>query len=248
MSELFPTENLESQSKGIDTSYENRSLFDSRVQPSETFHSERQDVEPSFNPDERVGEATDMGYTPPNGGLITDFDSRIDVNGPPFTQEDKIKLQDKTLLDLIKQPLDQLAKDVKGKLGEMRVDQDMREKGYKRISVDMIYDLKENLKKGIDGVYYKPDGKPPYVIIDAKFNTSQLNPDTADGKQMSKEWIEKRLDDAVGKDKADDIRAEALTNPPNIGAYVAHVDTEGKVSYDKLDDKAEVVEKDCKLS
>ena len=52
--------------------------------------------------------------------------------------------------------------------------------------------------KGIDGVYYNPNGHPPYIISEAKFNTSRLSKGLADGTdQMDFEWIDKRLDKAV---------------------------------------------------
>ena len=40
---------------------------------------------------------------------------------------------------------------------------------------------------------------------------------------------------------------EKLLNPDNVGAYVAHVEEDGKVSYDKLDENANVVERGVDL-
>ena len=134
----------------------------------------------------------------------------------------------------------------KGNYGEMKTDQDMREKGYDRISNDMVTDLDDAGHQGIDGVYEKSDGHPPYVIADAKYGSSKLS-DTDDGKQMSSEWIDNRLDDSVGKEKADEIRMAKLANPDDVGSYVSHVDENGGVKYDKLDDDANVTEKDVKF-
>ena len=130
-----------------------------------------------------------------------------------------------------------------GNYGEMKTDQDLRTKGYERISKDMVTDIDENGHQGLDGVYYNPDGHPQYLIVDAKYGSAKLNPNTADGKQMCDNWIENRLDKDLGKDKADDIRMEKLFNPDNVGAYVAHVDENGNVSYDKLDENANVIER-----
>lgn len=102
-----------------------------------------------------------------------------------------------------------------GNLGEMMMDQYYISKGYKPLNkhrVTSLDDKKGGFKTGIDGVYEKtnPDGTKTYVIVDAKYNTAQLS-ETNDGKQMSDNWIDKRLDDAVGKEKADEIR-EAKEN------------------------------------
>ena len=107
-----------------------------------------------------------------------------------------------------------------GNYGEMKTDQDLRTKGYDRISNEMVTDIDENGHQGLDGVYYN-----------------------AEGKQMCDNWIDNRLDKDLGKDKADEIRLEKLFNPDNVGAYVAHVNENGNVSYDKLDRNANVVEK-----
>lgn len=61
-------------------------------------------------------------------------------------------------------------------------------RGYKRISLDTP------THHGIDGVYYNPEGKPPYVIAEAKFSStgiprlSKLRDGT---RQMSEKWITK---------------------------------------------------------
>ncbi|SHK77428.1 hypothetical protein SAMN02745136_03311 [Anaerocolumna jejuensis DSM 15929] len=55
------------------------------------------------------------------------------------------------------------------------------------------------------------------------FDPSQLS-ETNDGKQMSDNWIDKRLDDAVGKEKADEIRDAAEDNPDSVSHEVYHID------------------------
>ena len=92
-----------------------------------------------------------------------------------------------------------------GNYGEMKTDQDLRKKGYERISNDMVTDIDENGHQGLDGVYYNPSGEPQYLIVDAKYGSAQLNPNTKDGKQMSENWIDKRLDKDLGKEKADEV-------------------------------------------
>lgn len=129
----------------------------------------------------------------------------------------------------------------------MKTDQDLRNKGYVRISKDTTTSIDDKGHQGIDGVYENPDGDPRYIIVDSKYGTSTLG-DTADGKQMSEGWIDKRLDDAVGKEKADEIREAQLLDPDSVGSYVAHVDADGNVTYDKLDGDANVVEKDVEIN
>ena len=115
-----------------------------------------------------------------------------------------------------------------GNLGEMMMDQYYIAKGYKPLNkhrVTCLEDKKEGFKTGIDGVYEKtnPDGTKSYVIADAKYNTSKLS-ETNDGKQMSDNWIDKRLDDAVGKEKADEIRDTAEDDPNAVKHEIYHID------------------------
>ena len=64
---------------------------------------------------------------------------------------------------------------------------------------------------------------------------------------MSENWIDKRLDASVGKEKADEIRLEKIFNPDNVGSYIAHVSQDGKVTYDRLDSNANITERNVQL-
>lgn len=113
----------------------------------------------------------------------------------------------------------------KGNFGEMLMDQYYIDKGYKPIHSPRVTDLSHKSGQGIDGVYEKtnPDGTKSYIIADAKVNSSKLNKGLADGTdQMSSEWIDKRLDNAVGKEKADDIRDAYEDDPDSISKEVYH--------------------------
>ena len=145
--------------------------------------------------------------------------------------EDEINEKQKTA---IKEALERIRNGEKltneelGNLGEMMMDQYYISKGYKPLNkhrVTSLDDKKGGFKTGIDGVYEKtnPDGTKTYVIADAKYNTSQLK-ETNDGKQMSDNWIDKRLDDAVGKEKADEIRDAAEDAPDSVIHEVYHMD------------------------
>lgn len=164
---------------------------------------------------------------------------------PDYTEENAKQDEQIQKVELWEEKVETTAE--KGNFGEMAVDQDLRDKGYERVSDDIVTQLRESGHQGIDGVYHNEIGVPQYIIVESKYGTSELNPNTADGKQMSEKWIDNRLDKAVGKENADEIRMEKLTNPDNVGTYVARVDQYGVPTYDKLDSNANVVEKDVKF-
>lgn len=122
----------------------------------------------------------------------------------------------------------------KGNYGEMKTDICMESMGYKRVSLDKVDSLDTPGHQGIDGVYYNPDGNPPYMVVESKYGSSQLG-DTLDGKQMSDSWINgdvtgnSRLVEAVGKDMADDILFEGY------GKMVVNVKPDGTVVPKMLD-------------
>lgn len=75
----------------------------------------------------------------------------------------------------------------RGNYGEMKMDQQMAKYGFRKVSTRTVTSLNDATETGIDGIYYHPKtGK--YVILDAKAGSSSLGT-TADGKQMSKDWI-----------------------------------------------------------
>lgn len=96
----------------------------------------------------------------------------------------------------------------KGNYGEMKMDQYYEGQGYERVSLDSIESLDDPIHHGIDGVYHKTDGDPPFIVAESKYGTSQLSNTKSSGKQMSDRWIEDRLEAAVGKDMADEILME----------------------------------------
>ena len=124
----------------------------------------------------------------------------------------------------------------KGNYAEMKVNRDLAEKGYNRISLETVTDLTTPTGPGIDGVFInKKTGQ--ILIVETKFNKSELG-NTLDGKQMSSSWIEKRLDSAVGKEMADKIRLDSILNPDSVQPVLAKVDLNRNVSYFQLDSAA----------
>ena len=168
----------------------------------------------------------------------------LEPTKPKLTPEEISQKQDRVIESVENGDVALDSTEKKGNYGEMKVDQDLRERGYERISTDAVTDLKGG-HDGIDGVYHNPDGEPPYLIVDAKYDTAQLNPKTSDGPQMSQGWIDARLDDAVGKEAADEIRMAQLND--EVGCYVGRVakggDLTAEVIYDRVDTAGNIVER-----
>lgn len=182
---------------------------------------------------------------------VDEAESAIEGNGrdvlepakPELSAEEISQKQDQVIESVESGEIVLETNQEKGNYGEMKVDQDLREKGYERISTDVVTDLKDPTHKGIDGVYYNPDGDPPYLIVDAKYDTAKLKDEIGDGRQMSQKWIDARLDDAVGKDVADEIRMAQLNG--DVGCYVGKVakggDLTAEVIYQQVDEAGEIV-------
>lgn len=127
----------------------------------------------------------------------------------------------------------------KGNYGEMKMDAYFESQGYERISLDRVTDLNAPNHQGIDGVYYNPDGHPPYVIGEAKYGNSRLSTLTDGTPQMSWEWIEggkgtPRLELDVGKNVADDILLEGYES------ILVNVDKEGNIITHLLDENGHI--------
>ncbi len=128
----------------------------------------------------------------------------------------------------------------KGNYGEMKMDQYYESQGYERISTDKVTDLNAPTHQGIDGVYYNPDGHPPYIIAEAKYGSSKLST-LADGTpQMSDGWITggnkvSRLEQSVGIDAADDILIEGYDR------ILTHINTNGSISTYSIDSYGNII-------
>lgn len=187
------------------------------------------DTEKDTNPDDLSEKNHEDEKSEQNS--LTDEDEGTEDFGERELTENEINEKQKTE---IKEALERIRNGEKltneelGNLGEMMMDQYYISKGYTPLNkhrVTSLDDRKGGFKTGIDGVYEKnnPDGTKSYVIADAKYNTSQLS-ETNDGKQMSDNWIDKRLDDAVGKEKADEIRDAEEDAPDSVRHEVYHID------------------------
>ena len=188
-----------------------------------------------------------------------------------LTAEEIAERQNRVIEDVEsgKIPLETAA--MKGAYGEMKADQAMRENGYQRISKTPVVGLDgeravnasvtdekiakgTDLAHGIDGVYFKEGGHPPYVIADAKYDTARLEENTKHGKQMSGAWIDANLDKEVGKSKADEIRLEIATeNVKNCVCRVAkgglpEDGSEVPVVFERLDKNGNQIREDVNFN
>lgn len=160
---------------------------------------------------------------------------------------------------------------MKGAYGEMKTDQAMRDKGYRRISKTAVVGLDgervvnasvtsekiakgTDLAHGIDGVYEKKEGgHSHFVIADAKYDTARLEEVTKNGKQMGAAWIDANLDKEVGKEKADEIRsAMAEGNVENCVCRVAkgglpEDSSKVPVLFERLDENGNKIREDVNL-
>lgn len=89
---------------------------------------------------------------------------------------------------------------------EMKADLAYNERGYVRISRDSVNGLDDPMHHGIDAVYYKEGGDPPYIVVESKYDSSGLSRLVDGTRQMSDRWIKDRLEDAVGETKAKGIQ------------------------------------------
>jgi hypothetical protein len=124
----------------------------------------------------------------------------------------------------------------KGVFGEAKADAYMKQKGFKKLNGPDVQVGDAPRGQGIDGVYENLNPPPKYVIGEAKFGSSQLGK-TQDGMQMSENWVDNRLNKAVGRRKAADIMDEGydrvllkVDENGNVTPKIISEDASGKVT------------------
>lgn len=127
----------------------------------------------------------------------------------------------------------------KGNIGEMSMDEIYRQLGYERISLDMVTDIDGVTHHGIDGVYYNPNGHPPYIIAEAKYGGARLSYLRDGTKQMSNPWIDDRLKDAVNSEQLRKIQKAMKDN--NVGYQLVNIKKNGNIMINNLDKKANII-------
>jgi hypothetical protein len=119
----------------------------------------------------------------------------------------------------------------KGVFGEAKGDEYMAGKGMQKMNGAPVKVGDKPVGQGIDGVWKNPSPPPDYVITETKYGSSRLG-NTQDGPQMSDNWIDKRLDKAVGPKEADNIRDSMLDG--KVEKWLLKVDESGNVTRVKL--------------
>lgn len=226
------SENGENKKPSIKELFDNIFSDDFVDKTGENGNTENSDRQSEHDDKENDGSGEAEGESKTdNSDRGDDASEENDTGDDKELTEDEINEKQKAAIKAALERIrngEKLTNEELGNLGEMMMDQYYISKGYKPLNkhrVTSIDDKKGGFKTGIDGVYEKtnPDGTKSYVIVDAKYNTSQLS-ETNDGKQMSDNWIDKRLDEAVGKEKADEIRDAAEDDPDSVTHEVYHID------------------------
>lgn len=110
----------------------------------------------------------------------------------------------------------------------------------KRIGEPAPANLDSKIVKGIDGIYENVTPLPKFIIDEAKFGTSMINPHTGNGRQMSNGWItgSKRIEKQFPQ-TPDGIRMAAKLRNAIINGEVemilSKVDDQGNVTNIELD-------------
>ncbi|CAA6801594.1 MAG: Unknown protein [uncultured Sulfurovum sp.] len=100
----------------------------------------------------------------------------------------------------------------------MVMDMHFEKMGYKRISKSKVESLDDTIEKGIDGVYFRENPPPNYVIAEAKYGGAKLNTKSTP-KQMTKEWIDKNIKEAV----KDEQLVDKIINDKNYTSVLVHI-------------------------
>jgi hypothetical protein len=157
------------------------------------------------------------------------------VDNSDLPAETKVKLQ-----EIIDGETPLTTNKEKGNFGELMQDIYYREQGYTAIHQNPVTGLDGKGHQGIDGVYYKADGHPPYIIAEAKFTGDGSAPSmgkTLSGPQMGVQWIKDRIRrNSLG---LSDEHLEALTqalkqDTGQLGSRLFHVDGSGNVKESSL--------------
>ncbi len=161
------------------------------------------------------------------------------ISGDSSEQNDLKKLTEDTLKTRLKEELpecnDSNINKIKGNISEQLMDEYFKKSGWEKIQGEVGVN-------GIDGLYVKrdKDGNITNVLMsESKYNTSQLG-DTKDGKQMSKDWIMKKLDnlEKAYPDNQDYSQIKDLVNDDKYRArlwQVNEVDNTLHISLKKID-------------
>ena len=128
----------------------------------------------------------------------------------------------------------------KGVYGEAQSDNYMQEEGFQKLNGDIVKVGDPPLGPGIDGVWRNTAPPPEYVITESKYGSSTLSTLKDGTKQMSDDWVDQRLNKAVGEQTANAIRdADARGQ---VEKWLLQVDENGNVSKSLVDADGNIVD------
>ncbi|MEM6271409.1 MAG: hypothetical protein AAF998_18380 [Bacteroidota bacterium] len=148
---------------------------------------------------------------------------------------DEIYHQQKEIVDAVKRgeiPL--TTNKEKGNFGEMLTDVEMVEAGWTPLH-RRVTSLDQTIERGIDHVFTNPGPPPMHVVADSKYGSAKLKKLVNGAKQMSEQWIEDRLRNAVGRRRADEILEDGYAS------IVAKIKSDGSITYKQLDANARTI-------
>ncbi|MBQ8680606.1 MAG: hypothetical protein IJ530_12730 [Treponema sp.] len=123
----------------------------------------------------------------------------------------------------------------KGNYGEIKMHEHYEKNGYTIISKNPTRDINAKGHHGIDGVYYKKGGHPPYIIGEAKYGSGGLSKLSDETKQMSKDWILSRLGNCLDNPKDEQILRYLIRNMSDkVGFELVNVSKNGSITIKKL--------------
>jgi hypothetical protein len=110
----------------------------------------------------------------------------------------------------------------------MKVDVEMAENGWIP-KHDRVTDIDKHSDPGLDHVFLHLGPPPVNLVADSKYGAAKLSVLVDGTRQMSRAWIDKRLQDAVDDETFNLIRRKGYS------AVVAKVAPNGKIKFQLLD-------------
>lgn len=124
-----------------------------------------------------------------------------------------------------------------GNFGEVMGEADLRGRGMTQLHPDPPHRIGDaSNSHGIDSIFHDPGPPPRYVVVESKYRsgdpfTPPFPKTTSGDEQMSPEWIEDRVLDAVGQDRL--LADEIMAGPPQ--RILQRIGPDGKVQNIDLD-------------
>lgn len=184
-------------------------------------------------------------FTEKSSDLLSMTDQAI-IDAQVKSIKQILKKEEKRFKDLLQSNnKDEPSKKQKGNFGEIKsclnlLTSENLKKGVDgkrynliRIGDDTPNSLDSKIRHGIDGVYRNLTPLPKFIIDEAKFGTSRLNPKTKDGPQMSIKWIQSRVTQLNTKGIISDEIAEEIIDALDVNAVdrvLTHISEDEKIT------------------